>query len=45
MAGLISLIEQVDPDYEWRAIAMLLEEHGFETIDFILGPSLGLVRS
>ena len=40
VTGLISRVEEADPDYEWEDIVMVLEEHGFEAIDFILGPSL-----
>ena len=40
VTGLISRVEEADPDYEWEDIALLLEEHGFEAIDFILGPAL-----
>jgi hypothetical protein len=40
VTGLITRVEEADPDYEWEDIALLLEEHGFEAIDFILGPGL-----
>jgi len=40
VTGLIASVEEADPEYEWEDIAMVLEEHGFEAIDFILGPSL-----
>lgn len=40
VTGLITRVEEADPDYEWEDIAMALEEYGFEAIDFILGPLL-----
>jgi hypothetical protein len=38
--GLIARVEEENPDYNWDDIAALLEDHGFETVDFILGPEL-----
>ena len=38
--GLIARVEEENPDYTWDDIAALLEDHGFETVDFILGPEL-----
>ena len=38
--GLIARVEEDNPDYSWDDIAALLEDHGFETVDFILGPEL-----
>ena len=38
--GLIAQVEEENPDYTWDDIAALLEDHGFETVDFILGPEL-----
>jgi len=38
--GLIARVEEDNPDYSWEDIAALLEDHGFETVDFILGPEL-----
>jgi hypothetical protein len=40
VTGLIAAIEEDDPDYEWDDIASSLAEHGFEVVDFILGPAL-----
>ena len=40
VTGLITRVEEADPGYEWEDIALLLEEHGFEAIDFALGPAL-----
>jgi len=40
VTGLIAGIEEENPDYTWDNIAASLEDHGFETVDFILGPAL-----
>lgn len=40
VTGLIGQLEEENPDYEWADIAAVLEDHGFETVDFILGPAL-----
>ena len=40
VTGLIASVEEQNPDYDWEDIAHLLEDHGFEPVDFILGPSL-----
>jgi hypothetical protein len=29
-----------DSDYDWEDILDLLEERGFESVDFVIGPSL-----
>ena len=39
VTGLIAKAEE-DPDYSWDDILDLLEERGFEAVDFLLGPSL-----
>ena len=39
VTGLIARAEE-DPDYTWDDIQDLLEERGFESIGFVLGPSL-----
>ena len=39
VTGLIAKAEE-DPDYVWDDILDLLEERGFEAVDFILGPFL-----
>jgi len=39
VTGLIAKAEE-DTDYDWDEILDLLEERGFEAVDFILGPSL-----
>jgi hypothetical protein len=40
VTGLIASVEEQNPDYDWDDIAPLLEDHGFEAVDFILGPAL-----
>jgi len=40
VTGLIAQVEDTNPGYEWDDIAAILEDHGFETVDFILGPSV-----
>lgn len=39
VTGLIAKAEE-NPDYSWEDILDLLEERGFESVDFVLGPSL-----
>lgn len=39
VTGLIAKAEE-EPDYSWDDILDLLEERGFEAVDFLLGPSL-----
>ncbi|MGD2054859.1 MAG: hypothetical protein PVG45_12195 [Gammaproteobacteria bacterium] len=39
VTGLIAQAEE-DPDYSWDDILDLLEERGFESVDFVLGPIL-----
>lgn len=39
VTGLIAKAEE-DSDYTWDDILELLEERGFEVIDFVLGPSV-----
>jgi len=39
VTGLIAKAEE-EPDYAWDDILDLLEERGFESVDFIIGPSL-----
>jgi hypothetical protein len=38
--GLIAQVEESNTKYDWDDIAALLEDHGFEPVDFILGPAL-----
>jgi hypothetical protein len=40
VTGLIGKLEEENPDYDWDDIAAVLEDHGFEAVDFILGPAL-----
>ncbi len=40
VVGLISEVEEQTPDHNWDDIAGILEDNGFELIDFILGPEL-----
>jgi len=39
VTGLIAKAEE-QPDYSWEDISDELEQKGFETVDFILGPHL-----
>ena len=41
MTGLIASLEEDNDSCEWEDVAALLEESGFEPVDFVLGPSLG----
>lgn len=40
VTGLIAQVEEKNPDYSWDEVAGMLEDHGFEIIEFILGPAL-----
>ena len=40
VTGLIASVEEDNPDCDWEDIAAVLEDHGFESVDFILGPAL-----
>lgn len=40
VTGLIAGVEADNPDYDWDDIAEVLEEQGYELVDFILGPAL-----
>jgi len=40
VTGLIAGVEETRPDCRWEDIAAVLEDHGFEPVDFILGPVL-----
>lgn len=39
VTGLIAKAEE-DSDYTWDDVLDLLEERGFEAVEFVLGPSL-----
>lgn len=40
VTGLIAEVEGNDPDYDWEDIQAMLEDQGFETVEFVLGPAL-----
>lgn len=40
VTGLIAEVEEQNPAYRWEDIQTVLEDHGFETVDFVLGPAL-----
>jgi hypothetical protein len=40
VTGLIAAVEEQNPDCEPDDIVEALEDHGFETVEFILGPTL-----
>jgi hypothetical protein len=40
VTGLIAQVEEQNPDYDWEDVLGMLEDHGFEPVDFQLGPSL-----
>ena len=40
VTGIIANVEEDNPDYGWEDILTALEDHGFENVEFILGPAL-----
>ena len=40
VTGIIAAVEDNNPDYQWDDVLSALEDHGFEAVDFILGPAL-----
>ena len=40
VTGLIATLEEQDPDCDRADIMATLEDHGFETVDCLLGPNL-----
>jgi len=40
VTGIIAQVEEEQKDYEWEDIAGALEDHGFEIVEFLLGPAL-----
>jgi hypothetical protein len=40
VTGLIARVEEQSPDFDWEEILAVLEDHGFEPVEFQLGPSL-----
>lgn len=41
ITGLIAAIEEASPGCNWDEIAPVLEDHGYEPVEFLLGPALG----
>ena len=42
VTALIATIQEEDDDYTWDDIEPVLEEHGFVTLDYELGPDLDI---
>jgi len=40
VVGLIAQVEEENPDYDWEDIVVMLEDHQFNPIEFVLGPHL-----
>ena len=40
VTGLIAQVEEQAPSYSWDDVLAVLEDHGFEAVDFQLGPAL-----
>ena len=40
VTGLVAAVEEQDPDCDRDDVLAALEDHGFETVEFILGPTL-----
>lgn len=40
VTGIISQVEEENAGYSWDDVSMALEDHGFEIVDFVLGPAL-----
>ena len=40
VTGIVAEVEEQNPEYEWEDVQTALEDHGFESVDFILGPAL-----
>ena len=38
--GVISSVEETTPEYTWEDIEEALEEQGFQSVAFVLGPAL-----
>ncbi len=41
VTGVISEVEEHNPDYQWEDIEDALDEHGYQVQAFVLGPTLG----
>ena len=40
VVGLIAEVEEENPECTWEDISAMLEDRGFEQVEFILGPEL-----
>jgi len=40
VTSLIAQVEEQDPACSWEDVLAILEDHGFEAVEFQLGPSL-----
>ena len=40
VTGLIAQVEEQAASYDWEDVLAVLEDHGFEAVDFQLGPAL-----
>lgn len=40
ITGIISAVEEEHAEYSWEDLSLALEDHGFEIVDFLLGPAL-----
>jgi hypothetical protein len=40
VTGLIAAVEEENPDYDWTDIEAALEDNGFSSVEFVLGPAL-----
>jgi hypothetical protein len=40
VTGLIAAVEEENPDYDWADIEAALEDNGFSSVEFVLGPAL-----
>ena len=40
VTGLIASVEEKNPNYSWEDISDVLEDHGFQPMNFLLGPAL-----
>ena len=39
--GLIAVLEEESPQYTSEQVLDVLEDHGFEPVDYVMGPELG----
>jgi hypothetical protein len=40
VTALIASVEEDNPDFDWSDIEAVLDDNGFSSVDFILGPAL-----